>query len=72
MGTYIELTNREKKMLQILVRHKDIKKTAESLGISEQAVRNMLYRIRRRYSRALELVSEYRKWRDKMPPGKFL
>jgi len=72
MGTYIEITSREKKMLQALARYGSTRKTAEFLGVSEQAVRNMLYRLRRRYSRALRLVSEYRQWREKMPPGRFL
>lgn len=58
---YIELTNKQKDVLEALVKFKKLKKVAEKLGISYGAAKQRLYRVRLNYQEATLFLREWEK-----------
>lgn len=58
---YIELTNKQKDLLEALAEHKKLRKTAEVLGISYNAAKQRLYRVRVNCREARLFLREWKK-----------
>ena len=74
MKPFWEVTEREKTVLRLLLKfkgqHKPIPQVAGELAISEKAVRQLLYRLKRRYVKVNRFAQDYRLWRKRL--GKYL
>ena len=51
------LTSRERQLLDAIKRSVSVKQAAQSIGMSERTAYNMLYKIRKKYRKARELVN---------------
>ena len=51
------LTAREKQLLEAIKHNITVKKAAQSIGMSERTAYNMLYKIRKKYRKARDLVN---------------
>jgi len=60
---YIELTKKQKDILEALVRFKKLKKAARKLHISYASAKQRLYRVRRNYKEATLFLQEWEKRR---------
>jgi len=51
------LTAREKQLLEAIKHHVTVKEAAQSIGMSKRTAYNMLYKIRKKYRKARDLVN---------------
>jgi hypothetical protein len=73
----VNFTDRERQLVRLIIKYKDYKATlkmvANDMYITEQAVKNMLYRLRQRYLEAMNFIDNYRKLRRNLAvPGRYL
>jgi len=76
MPGYVGITEKEEEIIKLLVKYQHGKRpiaaVADVLHVSPGTVRNALYRLRRRYDKAVDFVTRYREWRKKMPKRRYL
>ena len=70
MPKALEVTEHEKRVLGLLLknqwRNKPIQAVAEVLGVSDNAVKQLLWRLRRRYAVAHRFIGQYQLWRKRL------
>jgi DNA-directed RNA polymerase specialized sigma24 family protein len=61
------LTQKEKDLLYLLTKGRNLREACKELGVSLQTGSQRLRRIRDRYLRAREFIEEYERFRSKLP-----
>jgi len=78
MGTHVGFTDRERQLVEALIKHvglgrrNPLRHAAEEAGMEYSSARNTLYRLRNRYDKARLFIEEYRNYRKKMKGRRYL
>jgi len=66
------ISDRDKEILRLLSERDSTEQVAQELRLADATIRVRLYRLRVRYDKANEFLKEYRYWKMKLPPRKYL
>jgi FixJ family two-component response regulator len=70
IGRTKDLTERERQVMESLIKHKNYKDAAKELFTSEASLRNVTYRIRHRVFRARDFVEQIERKQNMLPRKK--
>jgi len=78
MGTHVGFTNRDRELVEALIKHMNLgrkdplRPAAEEVNMDYQSARNRLYRLRNRYDKAVLFIKEYRGYEKKIKGRRYL